>query len=257
MWPRTVARLSKPVRSSISFSSSKAIPPRRAWPKESTVSAAVAASPPSARVAPSATTTIEKFLPVVSWRWREVVADLLDVERALGHEDDVGAAGEAGVARDPARVAAHDLADDDAVVRLGRRVQAVDRLGRDLHRGLKAEREVGRVEVVVDRLRHADGREAGRRTACARRRACRRRRSGSARRSRAPSATRARAPRRSRSCRRSCARCRGSSRPGAGCRSCSRASARWRRSRARPSSRCESRTARGRRCRSPCERFRG
>ena len=63
---------------------------------------------------------------------------------------------------DPARVAAHDLADDDAVVRLGRRVQAVDRLGRDLHRGLKAEREVRRVEVVVDRLGHADGREARR-----------------------------------------------------------------------------------------------
>jgi hypothetical protein len=58
------------VRCSISFSSSKAIPPRRTWPKESSVSAAVAAAPPSERVAPSATTTIENVLPVVSWRWR-------------------------------------------------------------------------------------------------------------------------------------------------------------------------------------------
>ena len=92
----------------------------------------------------------------------DVVADLLDVERPLGHEDHVGAAGDARVAGDPARVAAHHLADDHAVVRLGRRVQAVDRLGGDLHGGLKAEREVRRVEVVVDRLGHADGRKAGR-----------------------------------------------------------------------------------------------
>ncbi len=92
----------------------------------------------------------------------DVAADLVEVERALGHEDDVGAAGHAAPAGDPAGVAAHDLADDDAVVRLRGGVQAVDRLRRDLHRGLEAEGEVRRVEVVVDRLGHADGREARR-----------------------------------------------------------------------------------------------
>ena len=61
-----------------------------------------------------------------------------------------------GVGGDPARVAAHHLDDDHAVVRLGRGVQAVDRVGGDLHRGLEAEREVGAREVVVDRLRDAD-----------------------------------------------------------------------------------------------------
>ena len=86
----------------------------------------------------------------------QAVADLLDVERPLGDEDDVGAAGEAAVGGDPARVAAHDLDDDDAVVRLRRRVQAVDRVRGDLHRGLEAEREVRAREVVVDRLGDAD-----------------------------------------------------------------------------------------------------
>ena len=53
-------------------------------------------------------------------------------------------------------VATHHLDDHHAVVALGRRVQPVDRIGRDLHRGVEAEREVGRRQVVVDRLRHAD-----------------------------------------------------------------------------------------------------
>ena len=58
--------------------------------------------------------------------------------------------------RDPAGVPAHDLDDERAVVRLGRRVQPVDRLRRDVHRGVEAERVIGCAEVVVDRLRHAD-----------------------------------------------------------------------------------------------------
>ena len=49
--------------------------------------------------------------------------------------------------------------DHHAVVRLGGRVQAVDRLGRDRHGGVEAEGVVGGGEVVVDRLRHADDRE--------------------------------------------------------------------------------------------------
>src|SRR4029079_17454053 len=43
----------------------------------------------------------------------ELVRDLVDVERLLGDEDLGGAAGHAGVHRDPAGVAAHHLADED------------------------------------------------------------------------------------------------------------------------------------------------
>ena len=89
----------------------------------------------------------------------EQPARLLDGDRLLGDQDHVGAAGDAGVDRDPARVAAHHLDDHHAVVRLRRRVQAVDRLRRDRDGGVEAERVVGRVQVVVDRLRHADDRE--------------------------------------------------------------------------------------------------
>jgi hypothetical protein len=64
----------------------------------------------------------------------QAIADLIHVERPLGHEHDVRAAGQPGVGGDPAGVAAHDLDDDHAVVRLGRRVQAVDRVRGDLHR---------------------------------------------------------------------------------------------------------------------------
>ena len=86
----------------------------------------------------------------------EQAARRLDRDRLLGDQDHVGAAGDPGVERDPADVPAHHLDDHDAVVRLGRRVQAVDRLGRDRDGGVEAERVVGAVEVVVDRLRDAD-----------------------------------------------------------------------------------------------------
>ena len=84
------------------------------------------------------------------------LAHLVDVERPLGHQHDVGAAGQPAVGGDPAGVPAHHLDHDHAVVRLGGRVQAVDRVRGDLHRGLEAEREVGAGQVVVDRLRDAD-----------------------------------------------------------------------------------------------------
>ncbi len=95
-----------------------------------------------------------------SWRRRRCATTSLDVERPLGHEDRVGAAGDARVRGDPAGVAAHHLDDHHAVVRLGGRVQAVDRVGDDLHGRLEADRHVGAAEVVVDRLGHAHDRHA-------------------------------------------------------------------------------------------------
>ena len=48
---------------------------------------------------------------------------LLEIDRDLGHEDHVGAAGDAAHHRDPAGLAAHHLDDHDAVVRLRGRMQ--------------------------------------------------------------------------------------------------------------------------------------
>ena len=151
----------------------------RTWPKSSTSPSSL--TPGSS--APSLATITEKFLPARPApldRRGDVVVD----DRLLGDEDVVGAARDPAHQRDPARVAAHRLDDDDPAVRLGRRVAAVDRLGRDVHGRVEAERVVGAVEVVVDRLRDADDRQAllGEELA-RRRRACPRRRSRPARRS--------------------------------------------------------------------------
>ena len=88
------------------------------------------------------------------------VAAALDLDRELGDQDRVGAAGDAGVHGDPARVPSHHLDDHDAVVALRRRVQPVDRLGDDRDGGVETEGVVGRREIVVDRLRHAHDRGA-------------------------------------------------------------------------------------------------
>ena len=83
-------------------------------------------------------------------------ADLVDVERQLRDEDDVGAAGQAGVQRDPPRAAPHDLDHEVAVVALGGGVQAVDRLRGDVERRVEPEGDIGGAEIVVDGLGHAD-----------------------------------------------------------------------------------------------------
>src|SRR5437762_2918651 len=88
-----------------------------------------------------------------SWVWTvamaDPLADVVDVEGLLGDQDDVGATGHAGVGGDPAGVAAHDLADHDPVVGLGRGVEPVDGVGGDLDGGVEPEGEVGGRQVVV------------------------------------------------------------------------------------------------------------
>ena len=99
-----------------------------------------------------------------------------DVERNLRDQNRVGAAGHAGVERDPAGVAAHHLDDHDAVVRLGGGVQPIDGVGREVDGGVEAETVGGADDVVVDRLRDADDRNAALCRTGARSPACRRRR---------------------------------------------------------------------------------
>ena len=73
----------------------------------------------------------------------------------------MGAGGHAGVQRDPADVAAHDLGDHAAVVGFAGGAQPVDGLGGDLHRRVEAEGVVGGVEVVVHGLGNADDFQPG------------------------------------------------------------------------------------------------
>ena len=181
-WPRIVTRVSKPVRRSISSATTLLMPPRRTWPNSSTPRRSAARACPRRGTAPSATTTIEKFgaVPVAVLDAR---AHLVDVERHLGHEHDVGAAGDARVHGDPARVAAHHLHDHHPVVALGRGVQPVDGVGGDLHRGVEPEGEVGgRRGRCRSSSARPPRRRPARRRAGPRPRACPRRRWRSARR---------------------------------------------------------------------------
>ncbi len=154
-WPRTVARVSLPVRRSISPSSQWAIPPRRTWPKASSCRPR-ALGHPADRLGALGDDDDRREVAVEAAA--DQLADPLEVERQLGDQDHVGAAGEPGVEGDPAGVAAHHLDDQHPVVAVGGRVEAVDRLHRDVDRGVEAEGVVGGAEVVVDRLRHADDR---------------------------------------------------------------------------------------------------
>ena len=129
------------------------IPPSRTWPKSST-SPVCSSIVPSFGVAPSATTTIEKFAP----RWwrcvrRSQISSMSNGSSGIRMMSAPPAM--PGVRRDPARVPAHHLDDHHPVVALGGRVQAVDRVGRDLHRGVEPEREVGR---RTGRCRSSSGR---------------------------------------------------------------------------------------------------
>ena len=90
----------------------------------------------------------------------DALRDLLEVVGDLGNQDDVGAAGHAAVQRDPAGVAAHHLDDHDPAMRFGGRVQPIDRVGREADGGVEAETARRADDVVVDRLRHADERDA-------------------------------------------------------------------------------------------------
>src|SRR5699024_10418547 len=82
--------------------------------------------------------------------------DFFDVVGNLGQQQDVRAAGQTGVERQPAGLVAHDLDDHAAAVAGGGGVDAVDDVRGDVHSRMEAEGHVGQPDVVVDRLGQAD-----------------------------------------------------------------------------------------------------
>ena len=82
--------------------------------------------------------------------------NLLHRRLLFWNQDGVGAGCHAGMKRDPPDVPAHDLGNHAAAVRVAGGAQAVHRIRGDLHRGVKPEGVVGRRNVVVNSLRHAD-----------------------------------------------------------------------------------------------------
>ena len=174
-WPRTTNRVSSP------HLLLDRVGDRHADPAEPGVAERVGRVVEGERAAvgesaPSATITIPYFLPRGAPA-RQHAEEVGQVDGDLGDQDIVGPDGHAREAGDPAGLAAHRLDHDDPAVALGRRAEAVDRLGHDVDRRVEAEGEVGHPQVVVDRLGDADDRRleivaeaAGRRPACRRRR---------------------------------------------------------------------------------------
>jgi hypothetical protein len=127
--PRTVTRVSKPVRRSISGAIRWAIPPKRGTLVRRSDSSPAPSSPrPAVRPRPRR-------------RWRTGARrDVVAVGgrggprgRTAARGDHVGTPGETRRQGDPSRVPPHQLRHDDAVVTLGGAVQPVDSVGGDLN----------------------------------------------------------------------------------------------------------------------------
>jgi hypothetical protein len=71
----------------------------------------------------------------------------------------VGTGRQAGIQCDPSGVAAHHLDQHHSLMGFGGAVQPVDGLAGDGQRGVMPECHIGAIDVVVDRLRHADYRD--------------------------------------------------------------------------------------------------
>ena len=159
--PRTRLRDSRPVSSSRWRATRFATPPSRFAPPRSRV-VEIGGLPPLRRYR-ALRHDHDRELRTLVVAPTDMPGDLLDVEGYLGDQDRLGGRGEASEESDPTRVAAHQLDNHDPLVRGRGRVQLVDGVGGGLHRGVEAEGDRCRLEVVVDRLRHSDHAETLRR----------------------------------------------------------------------------------------------
>ena len=86
--------------------------------------------------------------------------DVIHVVGDFGDQDDVRAARNAGVQRDPANLVPHDLDNEHAAVARGGGVDVVDALGGDVDGARKAKGHLGAPGVVIDGLGQGDNVEA-------------------------------------------------------------------------------------------------
>src|SRR2546423_5988365 len=87
-------------------------------------------------------------------------ANLVVFERNFGDQNDVRAAGNPPMQRDPPGVASHYFQNHDALMTGRGRVQRIDRIHYGCDRGIKTESHRRRFEVVVDRFGNADAIDA-------------------------------------------------------------------------------------------------
>jgi len=88
------------------------------------------------------------------------LTNALDVVRNLGNQDDISAPGNTGMDGNPSGVAPHDFDDQHTPMAFRCCVQLVERVARRVDRCVKAERDNGNTDVVVDRFGNSDERNA-------------------------------------------------------------------------------------------------
>src|SRR6185437_16212283 len=86
----------------------------------------------------------------------DLLADAIGVVCNLRDQNHVRRPCETRVKRDESSIAAHHFEHEDPIMRLGGRMQLVDRFKRGLHCSIEAKRRDGAAHVVVDRLGNAD-----------------------------------------------------------------------------------------------------
>ena len=86
--------------------------------------------------------------------------DGVNVVGNFRNQDDIRAARDARVEREPTHLVSHDLDNKDSAVRCRRGVNAVNRIGRNLNGTLKTEGLIRAVEIVVYGLRQRDNVES-------------------------------------------------------------------------------------------------
>jgi hypothetical protein len=81
-------------------------------------------------------------------------SDFVHIERLLGNQNGVRAARNPAIHGNPAGIAAHYFHHDHAVVRLGRRVNAINCARRYVNRRIESEGEVRTRQIVVNGFRN-------------------------------------------------------------------------------------------------------
>src|SRR5882762_6396574 len=83
---------------------------------------------------------------------RDVFADVANGEWNFGNKNDVRPAPDAGLERDPAAVAPHDLNHHDAMMRSASRMNFIDGVAYGVQRGVETECNFRGRKIVVDSL---------------------------------------------------------------------------------------------------------
>src|SRR5208282_3430623 len=88
-------------------------------------------------------------------------------ERFFGYENEVCSAGQSSVRRDPSCMTPHNFYYHDSIMRFACGLNSVYRVDGHVDGGIKTEREIGTVNIIVDGFWDADTFESHLREFCA------------------------------------------------------------------------------------------